>query len=118
SPTRSAHHPGNQPKMPPTPNARSMRPHVKPSPHNGSASSTPSLNPNNGGPCNATSDAANTSKTPSRPSPDWSPTAAPSGNNHHPLPPTPHALPQSCTTSLGMSGVALSVNCDTTCREK
>jgi hypothetical protein len=45
-------------------------------------SNTPSQSRNSGGHCNATSDAANTSKTPCWPSPDWSPTAAPNGKDH------------------------------------
>jgi hypothetical protein len=57
----------------------------------GSASNTPSPNPSSGGPCSVTSDAANTSTTPLRPSPDWSPTDPPTANNYQPDHPGQHA---------------------------
>src|SRR5213078_1441956 len=76
-PTRSARRRPSHRKTPPTSSAPNTALRVKPSPPNGSASNTPSPNRKSGGPCNATSDDANTSKTPCSPSPAWSPTAAP-----------------------------------------
>ena len=69
------------------------------SPPGGSASSTPSPNPSSGGPCSATSDAASTSKTPPWPSPDWSPTAPPSGKHPPAARQASTARPQSRTKS-------------------
>jgi DDE superfamily endonuclease/Helix-turn-helix of DDE superfamily endonuclease len=50
------------------------------SPPSGFASSTPSPNPNNGGPCSATSAAGSTSRRPPWPSPGWSLAAPPHGD--------------------------------------
>ena len=68
------------------------------SPPGGSASSTPSPNPSNGGPCSATPDAANTSKTQPSPSAGWYPTAARTGKDHSQTIQATTPRPQSRTT--------------------
>jgi hypothetical protein len=59
-------------------------------PGSGSASSTPTPSTSSGGPCNAGSDAASTSTRPTKPSPAWSPTARPCGNQPPANPPGQH----------------------------
>jgi hypothetical protein len=66
---------------------RRPRPGTKPvtgSHRNGPAWSTPTPSTSNGGPSRDTSDAAKTSTKPTPPSPSWSPTAPPSGNQPQP----------------------------------
>src|SRR6266571_3345965 len=90
SPARSAPRPRSHPKTPHPSSSLAMSNAARPSPHGGSASSTPSPSPSSGGPCSATSDAANTSNRPCTPSPHWSPTAAPTADDHQPGTPGQH----------------------------
>src|SRR5216684_3163211 len=93
TPARSPPRPRNPGRTPHPVRSPSGKRPANSSPPGGSASSTSSPSPGNGGPCSATPDAANTSKTQPSPSAGWYPTAARTGKDHQPDPPGHHVPP-------------------------
>jgi hypothetical protein len=92
------------------PDSELWRVNATSSPQPGSASSTRSPSPSNGGPCNAGPAAATISRKPPSPSPGWSPTGPPRGNHLRASPPGQDGLAPIVHLLVTRSGASTGTN--------